>query len=382
MDVIISMIIVYACGLLLCFYLRLEWIHPAVVHALLWLLSSVLALSFSEEEYLPKVYFILFANLAFFLAAIIGGETTSVKIMGKIDGGRQRIWPNIIPFIFIISFYAVILIKFSVSTLWNISAFRDYLVADDGANFGLLGRLALLSLFSSCFLIIGHRKLFLMSFVLSVPMLLLLGAKVLVLLYLSTILILTPKRLKLSKVIIFGGGFILCFLGGMSIRYPDASLELIFYYLYNYVSGGVLAFSQLHDSSYQEFGYYSFRNIYLWLGFIHPFKIASILQDWVNVPFPTNIYTYLRPYFLDFGYFSIVFPAMFGFLSGRVYTWKYKNLKAYYIIYPIVLYAILMQLFDDQYLTWLSNWILLVFVGYLMMYGKKNVRNSSINSNV
>ncbi|WP_431644722.1 O19 family O-antigen polymerase, partial [Enterobacter asburiae] len=251
MEVIIAMIIVYACGLLLCFYLKLEWIHPAVVHALLWLLSSVLALSFSEEEYLPKVYFILFANLAFFLAAIIGGETTSIKIMGKIDGGRQRIWPNIIPFVFIVSFYAVILIKFSVSTLWNISAFRDYLVADDGANFGLLGRLALLSLFSSCFLIIGHRKLFLISFLLSVPMLVLLGAKVLVLLYLSTILILTPKRLKLSKVIIFGGGFILCFLGGMRIRYPDASLELIFYYLYNYVSGGVLAFSQLHDSSYQ-----------------------------------------------------------------------------------------------------------------------------------
>ncbi|MCK6687255.1 oligosaccharide repeat unit polymerase [Enterobacter asburiae] len=382
MDVIISMIIVYACGLMLCFYLKLEWIHPAVVHALLWLLSSVLALSFSEEEYLPKVYFILFANLAFFLAAIIGGETTSLKIMGKIDGGRQHIWQNIIPFVFIISFYAVILIKFNISTLWNISAFRDYLVADDGANFGLLGRLALLSLFSSCFLLIGHRKLFLMSFVLSVPMLLLLGAKVLVLLYLSTILILTPKRLKLSKVMIFGVGFILCFLAGMSIRYPDAPLELIFYYLYNYVSGGVLAFSQLNDSSSQEFGYYSFRNIYLWLSFLHPFKIASILQDWVNVPFPTNIYTYLRPYFLDFGYFSIFFPAIFGFLSGRVYTWKYKNLRAYYVIYPIVLYAILMQLFDDQYMTWLSNWILLVFVGSLMMYGKKNVRNSSVNSNV
>ncbi|HCD6062526.1 TPA: oligosaccharide repeat unit polymerase, partial [Enterobacter asburiae] len=110
--------------------------------------------------------------------------------------------------------------------------------------------------------------------------------------------------------------------------------------------------------------------------------IASILQDWVNVPFPTNIYTYLRPYFLDFGYFSIIFPTVFGFFSGRVYTWKYKNLRAYYVIYPIVLYAILMQLFDDQYMTWLSNWILLAFVGYIMMYGKKNVRNSSINSNV
>lgn len=382
MDVIIAMIIVYACGLMLCFYLRLEWIHPAVVHALLWLLSSILAYVFSEVEYLPKIYFMLFANMAFFLAAIIGGETRSPKIMGGLVGEKRGLWPNILPFIFIFSFYAVILSKFSVSTLWNISAFREYLVADDGANFGLLGRLALLSLFSSCFLLIGHKKLFLLSFVLSVPMLLLLGAKVLVLLYLSTILILTPKRLKLSKVIIFGGGFILCFLGVMSLRYPEASLELIFYYLYNYMSGGILAFTQLSDSPTNNFGYYSFRNIYLWLSFLYPFKIANIVQEWVYIPFPTNIYTYLRPYFIDFGYFSIIFPAIFGFLSGRIYSWKYKKIRAYYIVYPLVLYAILMQLIDDQYLTWLSNWILLIFVGYLMTYGKRNVKNSSIDSHI
>ncbi|HCU2526849.1 Uncharacterised protein [Enterobacter hormaechei] len=379
MDVIVAMIIVYVCGLMLCFYLKLEWIHPAVVHALLWLFSSCFALYFSQEEYLPKVYFILFANLAFFLAAIIGGETTAPKLFGKIEGGGQGLWPSIIPFIFIFSFYAVIFTKFSISTLWNISAFRDYLVADDGANFGLLGRLALLSLFSSCFLILGRQKLFFLSIILSIPMLLLLGAKVLILIYLSTILILTPKRLKLSKVLFFGGGFIFCFLAGMSIRYPEASLELIFFYLYNYISGGILAFSQLSETASQGFGYYSFRNIYLWLNIFYPFKIANIIQDWAYVPFPTNIYTYLRPYYVDFGYYAIIFPAIFGFLSGRIYTWKYKNPRAYYVIYPIVLYAILMQMFDDQYLTWLSNWILLIFVGYLMMYRKRNVKNSSVN---
>ncbi|HDR2409657.1 MULTISPECIES: O-antigen polymerase [Enterobacter] len=382
MDVIIAMIIVYACGLMLCFYLKLEWIHPAVVHALLWLFSSVLAFFFSEEKYLPKVYFILYANLAFFLAAIIGGETILPKVMRKMEVKRKGLWPDIIPFTFILSFYMVFFLKFSVSTIWNISAFREYLVADDGANFGLLGRLALLSLFSSCFLLITSRKLFLLSFVLAVPMLLLLGAKVLVLLYLSTILILTPKRLKLSKVILFGGGFILCFLGVMSLRYPDAPPSLMFYYLYNYMSGGILAFSQLTDTPSDTFGFYSFRNIYLWLGFLYPFKIANIVQEWVFVPFPTNIYTYLRPYFMDFGYFSIIFPAFLGFISGRIYTWKYKNVRAYYIVYPITLYAILMQLIDDQYFTWLANWILLIFVGYLMTCGRKNVKDSGVNSHI
>ncbi|HCD7313362.1 TPA: O-antigen polymerase [Enterobacter chengduensis] len=382
MDVIIALIIVYTCGLLLCFYLKLEWIHPAVVHALLWLFSSSLALFFSEEEYLPKTYFILYANLAFFLAAIIGGETTLPKVMGKMVAKRNEHWPNVIPFAFMLLFYLVFFLKFPISTLWNISAFREYLVADDGANFGLLGRLALISLFSSCFLLISSRKLFILSFVLALPMLLLLGAKVLVLLYLSTILILTPKRLKLSKVVLFGGGFILCFLGVMSLRYPDAPPGLMFYYLYNYMSGGILAFSQLPDNASENFGFYSFRNIYLWLTFLYPFKIANIVQEWVFIPFPTNIYTYLRPYFMDFGYFSIVFPAFFGFFSGRIYTWKYKNVRAYYIVYPLALYAILMQLIDDQYFTWLSNWILLIIIGCLMTYGRKNVKDSGFNSHL
>ncbi|HDR2161091.1 TPA: oligosaccharide repeat unit polymerase [Enterobacter cancerogenus] len=382
MDVIIALIIVYACGLMLCFYLKLEWIHPAVVHTMLWLFSSVLAFWFSEEEFLPKSYFILYANLSFLLTAIIGAETTFPKIMGKFTVERNGIWPNIIPFAFISLFYVVFFSKFSISTLWNIAAFREYLVADDGANFGLLGRLALLSLFSACFLLLRSRKLFILSFVLTVPMLILLGAKVLVLLYLSTILVLTPKRLKISKVILFGSGFIFCFIGVMSLRYPDAPPSLIFYYLYNYMSGGILAFSQLPDTTSETFGFYSFRNFYLWFGFLYPFKIANIVQEWVFIPFPTNIYTYLRPYFMDFGYLSIVFPAFFGFMSGRIYTWKYKNVRLYFVVYPIVLYAILMQLIDDQYFTWLSNWILLIFVGYFMTSGRKNVKDSSANSHI
>ncbi|HEO9537848.1 TPA: O19 family O-antigen polymerase, partial [Escherichia coli] len=104
------------------------------------------------------------------------------------------------------------------------------------------------------------------------------------------------------------------------------------------------------------------------LNVLYPVEIANILQEWVNVPFPVNVYTYLRPYYMDFDYLSLFFPIIFGFFSGRIYMQKYKNRRIYYIVYPITFYAIAMQLFDDQYLTWLSNWILLIITGYIMTW--------------
>ncbi|MEC9561717.1 oligosaccharide repeat unit polymerase, partial [Escherichia whittamii] len=47
---------------------------------------------------------------------------------------------------------------------------------------------------------------------------------------------------------------------------------------------------------------------------------------------------------------------------------KYRKKRIYYIVYPITFYAIAMQLFDDQYLTWLSNWLLLIITGYVMTW--------------
>ncbi len=372
MDVVILMTVFYICGLLFCFYLKLEWIHPAVVHALVWLFCSCLVLFLAEEEYLPDHYYILFANFMFFVFALLGGKTLVPKIIDNTLSIGSNIFLNGLPFIIIFFFYVIVFSNFSLDVFLNISAFRDYLVADDGANYGSLGRLALLSLFSSSFLLLRNKKLFFLSGIMCRPMIYILGAKTLNLLYLVTILVLTPKRLRLSKVVFFSILFILTFFGIMSIRFPDASFNLIFYYLFNYVSGGFLGFSQLTDTHPHTFGFYSFRNIYLWLSVFYPFSVANIIQEWVTVPFPVNVYTYLRPYYLDFGYVSIVFPAVFGLISGRIYVQKYKSIRRYYIFYPIVLYAILMQLFDDQYLTWLSNWLILVIVGYFMTWGKRN----------
>lgn len=371
MDVLLSMLIIYGCCLALCFYLKLEWIHPAIIHVLIWFSAILLAYIYSEEKYFPKSYIMLFANLLFFLGAIIGGNLRNVNRVFREPNFNLSKLTCIIPFAFIALFYCLVLSKFGLSVILDTASFRNFLVADSGANYGLLGRLALLSLFTTCFLLLKNNKLFLSASIMCVPMAFLLGAKTLILFYLVTVLVLTPKHLKFSKVLLIGGTFVLCFILTMSMRNPDASLGMISYYFYNYLSGGILAFSQLHVSHTTDFGFYSLRNIYLWLNVFYPYPVADLIQDWVMVPFPTNVYTYLRPYYLDFGWLALIFTSIFGFVSGKLYSQKFTNVRTFYITYPIALYAILMQIFDDQYLTWLSNWILLVIIGFVMTERKK-----------
>lgn len=382
MDVLFSMLVVCGCCLLLCLYLRLGWIHPATVQVLLWSLSILLAYFYAEDEFYPKSYFILFANLSFFIFAIIGGNISFRSSVTRSPNFNLSRFTCVIPFLFIAIFYCVIMGQFSLSVILDASSFRDYLVEDNGANYGLLGRLALISLFTSCFLLLKNRRYFIFASLMCIPMVFLLGAKTLILFYLSAVLVLTPKRLKFSKVILTGGIFIVCFMLTMSMRYPDASFEMITFYLYNYLSGGLLAFSQLKELHIDQIGFYSFRNIYLWMNVFYPYPVANILQDWALVPFPTNIYTYLRPYYLDFGWFALFFTSLIGFISGKIYSQKYKNLRVYYILYPVVLYATLMQIFDDQYLTWLSNWILLSIIGFIMTRETKSEENSRIDRHI
>jgi oligosaccharide repeat unit polymerase len=348
----------------------------------MWSLASLLAYFYAEEEYVPKDYFILFASLSYFLSAIVGGNLRAgSRTSESLNRGLSK-FAGVLPLLFIASFYFVVFSRFSFSMILDVASFRDYLVADDGANYGLLGRLALLSLFSSSFLLLKNKKYFILASLACVPMVFLLSAKTLILFYLSAVLVLTPKRLKLSKVALIGGVFIFCFIMTMSMRYPDASFNTIAFYIYNYLSGGLLALSQLNDVHSVQFGYYSFRNIYLWMNVFYPYPVASIIQDWANVPFPTNIYTYLRPYYMDFGWFALFFTCLFGFVSGKIYSQKYKNIRVYYMIYPIVLYATLMQIFDDQYLTWLSNWIVLIFIGFIMTRERYSEKNSSTNHHI
>lgn len=372
MDVLITIIVFNLCGLAFCSFLKLEWTHPAVVHALIWLAVAFLSYFYADIQYLPKNYFIFWANACFFISSVIAGNTIRRGCVIPAKQVQLSRYGIILPFGFIFIFYLTLLLKFGITTVTNISAFRELLTENDGANYGLLGRLAMLSLFSSCFLMLGRKKYFLISILLCLPMMIALGAKTLVLLFTVTIMVLSSLTLKFTKIAFYSIVFVAFFFVVMHFRNPDSPINLLIYFFYNYSAGGFLSFSGLTELTNNNFGYYSFRNIYVWISYVVKVDVANVIQPWAYVPFPTNIYTYLRPYYVDFGTIGVIFPMLFGLISGRVYALKRKNIRWYFIAYPIVFYALLMQIFDDQYLTWLANWIILIVVGLLMTRNRKN----------
>jgi oligosaccharide repeat unit polymerase len=101
------------------------------------------------------------------------------------------------------------------------------------------------------------------------------------------------------------------------------------------------------------------------LGFNTP--PVPLVHEFVNVPFPSNVYTVYRPYFDDFGLLGAVMVQFFiGLLHGGLYRKLARADAFYYGLYAFSLYPLAMQFFQDQYLSLLSLWFQTVVVLLLM----------------
>lgn len=90
---------------------------------------------------------------------------------------------------------------------------------------------------------------------------------------------------------------------------------------------------------------------------------VPLVHEFVNVPFPSNVYTVYRPYFDDFGLPGAVMVQFFlGLLHGRLYRKLARPDAFYCCLYAFSLYPLAMQFFQDQYLSLLSLWLQTVVV--------------------
>src|SRR6185312_15194377 len=92
-------------------------------------------------------------------------------------------------------------------------------------------------------------------------------------------------------------------------------------------------------------------------------KVEELVQPFVFVPYPTNVYTLYSPYIKDFGIFYAWFMVViFGFIHSWVYN-KAITTKdfRYSLYYSFLLFPLLISFFMDFYLTILSSWIQIVF---------------------
>jgi oligosaccharide repeat unit polymerase len=105
------------------------------------------------------------------------------------------------------------------------------------------------------------------------------------------------------------------------------------------------------------------------LNWIPNAKVNELIQPFVLIPYPTNVYTVYSPYIKDFGKLYAWFMlAIFGFL----HTWLYnkaistKSIR-FCLYYSFLLFPLLISFFMDFYLTISSLWIqIIIFIEIIL----------------
>ncbi|RPG34539.1 MAG: oligosaccharide repeat unit polymerase [Muricauda sp. TMED12] len=135
-------------------------------------------------------------------------------------------------------------------------------------------------------------------------------------------------------------------------------------HLLHYIPSPTAAFSlQVQSNESLAYGQHTFRTIYAVLhklGF--DVEVVSLVRPYVLVPISTNVYTVFSPYYADIGWFGVATASLvFGIITGVVnQLGPSQSRPLISILFAILIYALILQFFQDQYMSLLSQWIQLL----------------------
>ena len=131
----------------------------------------------------------------------------------------------------------------------------------------------------------------------------------------------------------------------------SATLALLRDHIFEYVAGPLAAFDKVvhgEGAGYNHTlsSFYRFSNQFLGTAF----PLPPVIDEYVFVPFPTNVYTVLKFFYLDFGMWGL-FGVMFGI--GLIQTYIYYRAvdrdPLYIVFYAVLIYPLIIIFFDDYY---------------------------------
>lgn len=86
--------------------------------------------------------------------------------------------------------------------------------------------------------------------------------------------------------------------------------------------------------------------------------VPPLVKEYVWVPEPTNVYTVFQPYVRDFGWAGAIgFLSLFGALHGMLYRRAMRGDARFAVLYGMSVYPLLMQFFQDQYMSLMTTWV-------------------------
>jgi oligosaccharide repeat unit polymerase len=151
-------------------------------------------------------------------------------------------------------------------------------------------------------------------------------------------------------------------ISGMEGGATDAVGQFVFGYCVIPLAG--FDYVLRHPSEYKYEPDHTFRDILPALASVSGMRYSPppTLDDFVQIPLPTNTYTVFKPYYLDFGLAGMLFSM---FLLAAVQTWLFRRALAgapfYVFLFAVSLYPLVLAFFDDAYSSIRGNFEAFIF---------------------
>lgn len=280
---------------------------------------------------------------------------------------------SIIPFLSMFYCYYVLSFKFDMSYF---SELRATLTENDGVLFGSLGRIGQVSMVMAFIVFISKAskpyKILSVSsaFLTNLP---LLSKETYILFFFSLIyfLLLTNKQNLFQVIfkIFFPCAFFLIFT--MWLRYSNVMTLDFFEMIVNtYLLSSIPAFGIFQDSSEITGGAgATLRSLYLFLNYFgNNLTIPPVIYEFVATPYFTNVYTFIRPYYNDFGVIGVViYSLLIGVFLSVLYENSIRGSQKAMVFLSLFSFPIFFSFFSERFYLWLTQWILFYVVIYFSM---------------
>jgi oligosaccharide repeat unit polymerase len=380
--------------------------NPFKIYFLIWFIV-ILGYYLSRESYIrvSNEFFILLLSAKIFSFVIMSVVYLKPNVLQKFSKlpeiNNDQDWAIFIGQIVVVSVLPFIYLKASAiagsSDVFSMSGYIKLRLATTSGNdqFGIFKYFGILSFVISSLTIISYQngkarswRLVLTIFVSLFYIYLGTGRTYLLLLVcLAVIPSVLVGAIRMKGIVITAfliGGFFI-FVSGMAAKGISSNLDLSknFQYFYehikDYTTGPLVAFSGLTTSDNSpEWGQNSFRFL---MSLQHALGISDaspvlLIREYTSIPDPINVYTVYETYFRDFSFFGIFIPPFFLIIHYWLYkkAIRYGNVWIFY--YSASVYPLVMQFFQDQYLSLLSTWIQIA-VWYWLFLKPPILQNSS-----
>lgn len=191
--------------------------------------------------------------------------------------------------------------------------------------------------------------------------------------------LISSSKVKLKQVVLSMVFFVLIFLtlgvvlekgGSLNSSFKDNidnSLETFAEYLLTPMNAIDKVLHQpliKHEEGKRTLRFFYLAGSALGLTKIHP-NDFDIVDSFLFVPYPVNVYTVYNPYIRDFGWmYALTWIFIFLFVHSNTYFKLRPGSYSYFskIIYSLLFFPLIMVFFNDQYISLLSTWIQFSFM--------------------